>query len=49
MTNKVTGNGKQTDLKALQAYYEALQAKKNEKDQRQNKKLLQQQKLKKLM
>lgn len=34
MTNKITGNGKQTDLKALQAYYEALQAKKNEKDQK---------------
>ncbi len=34
MTNKVTGNGKQTDLKALQAYYEALQAKKNEKEQK---------------
>ena len=34
MTNKVTGNGKRTDLKALQAYYEALQAKKNEKEQK---------------
>lgn len=49
MTNKVTGNGKQTDLKALQAYYEALQAKKNEKDQKTEQKTAATAEVKKLM